>query len=566
MKVSRFFIFGLMAGLFFLPANTTTETTDRNDERREAFSEFRNMITAERLQHHLEIIASDSLMGRGTGQRGLEMAAEYIAAAYGSIGLPPMGEHRSYFQQVELMANRINKISYALMPKGATSSSETRYLWSGQVTHENPSEFFNVFGGEQDVSGDVVFAGFGFNDPDIGLEHTRDIETEGKWVMVFRAMPEGIEDVPEHLDMLLQARMPELLFQGGAKGVLLIDHLEQEEFRNEAKAMSQLMGTPSGIRLPDRGGRMGFAVAVKSISPKMASRMLGLEDISQLEVVRSALAHDLYGFHGQELDYHLKAQVDREEYSFYSPNILGYLHGCHEELSEELIVISAHYDHMGIGMPDDSGDMIYNGADDNGSGTVTTLVLAEVLAEARNQGHCLDRSILFLHVTAEEHGLLGSRHYSDNPIFPIENTIANLNLDMFGRIDYNYQDKDEDYIYIIGAEIISSQLDSLLHVANERSVNLKLDMRYNDLDDRNQFYRRSDHWNFGRLGVPFIFFFSGVHDDYHQPSDTVDKIPFDLLEKRAQLIFETLVELANSPVRPVVDNEEFIRRTRQGRR
>jgi len=179
---------------------------------------------------------------------------------------------------------------------------------------------------------------------------------------------------------------------------------------------------------------------------------------------------------------------------------------------------------------------------------------------AKEAGAGPKRSVLFLHVSGEEKGLLGSRYYSDHPIYPIENTIANINIDMIGRVDKEHED-NKDYIYVIGGEIISSGIDSVMRVANEQTVNLDLSDRYNDLNDPNQFYRRSDHWNFGRLGVPFVFFFNGTHDDYHRPSDSVDKIEWEQLVKRTQLVYMTTALLANSDERPKVDNQEFIQKT-----
>ncbi|MCC5940315.1 MAG: M20/M25/M40 family metallo-hydrolase, partial [Balneolaceae bacterium] len=258
---------------------------------------------------------------------------------------------------------------------------------------------------------------------------------------------------------------------------------------------------------------------------------------------------------GYVLDYRPYTQSGTIE----TQNVLAYLEGADPELKEEVLVLMAHYDHVGIGQPDSTGDMIYNGADDNGSGTVALMAIANALNNARSQGFKPKRSILFLHVSAEEVGLLGSRYYSDHPVIPIENTVANFNADMIGRSDpKNIEAGDTDYVYLIGGEIISSGLDSLVTTANEHTVNMRLDRRYNDLTDSNQFYRRSDHWNFGRLSVPFVFFFTGVHEDYHQPSDTFDKIEFDKYNRVVQLIYSASIMVTNYDGRPVVDNQEFI--------
>lgn len=228
-----------------------------------------------------------------------------------------------------------------------------------------------------------------------------------------------------------------------------------------------------------------------------------------------------------------------------SENIWAYIEGT--DLKDEVLVISAHYDHVGV-----KNNEIYNGADDNGSGTVALLEIAEAFQLAKNEGKGPRRSILFLHVTGEEHGLHGSRFYAENPLYPIANTIANINIDMIGRRDVNYSDNN-NYVYVIGSDRLSTDLHKINEEANSKYVNLKLDYRYNDLNDPNQFYYRSDHYNFAKKGIPAIFYFNGVHADYHLPGDTPDKIEYDALEKRAQLAFATAWELANRNNRPVVD-------------
>jgi len=540
------------------PAADQQVIETESDSRNLDLFEFRSIITADLLETHLEVLAGESMMGRGTGQEGIDLAADYLASWLEKYNVAPMGDDGSYFQHFDLMAMRTNEIVYTL---SAITATDTTEVWSESASRFSPTEFYNDFGGEISISGGITFAGLGISDEESGLNHLQHADINNNWVVMFRNFHEDTE-LPENAEALLQRRAQQLLFRQGARGLLVIDHPDAESFETEAMRRSRLIGKPSGIRLPDRGGRSGFASAAKSVSPDMAVRLLGLDSLAELDELHRNISQSSDEGFFPDIQFYLATETRREEVTLPSKNVIGFVEGCHPELKDEVIVMSAHYDHMGIGQPDETGDMVYNGADDNGSGTVTTLLQAKTIQQAKENGHCLDRSIMFLFVTAEEHGLLGSRYYSDNPVIPISETVANFNLDMFGRIDYEYEGTDEDYIYIIGAEIISSDLDRLLKQANEQTENLTLDMRYNDLDDRNQFYRRSDHWNFGRLNVPFIFFFSGLHDNYHTPSDTIDLIPFDLLEKRARLIYSTLVEVANSPVRPVVDNEAFIERTR----
>ncbi|WP_396162222.1 M28 family metallopeptidase [Flavobacterium sp.] len=230
-----------------------------------------------------------------------------------------------------------------------------------------------------------------------------------------------------------------------------------------------------------------------------------------------------------------------------SENIWAFIEGS--EKPQEILVISAHYDHVGI-----KNGEVFNGADDDGSGTVALLEIAQAFNEAKKQGFGPKRSILFLHVTGEEHGLHGSRFYSENPLFPIENTIADINIDMIGRRD-TLHPKTNNYVYVIGSDRLSSELHTINEEVNAKYTQLELDYKYNERKDPERIYFRSDHYNFAKKGIPAIFFFNGIHADYHQSSDTPDKIEYDALAKRAQLAFVLAWELANRPDRIKVDRD-----------
>ncbi len=230
-----------------------------------------------------------------------------------------------------------------------------------------------------------------------------------------------------------------------------------------------------------------------------------------------------------------------------SENVLAFIEGS--EKPEEIVVISAHYDHLGI-----KNGEIYNGADDDGSGTVAVMEIAEAFKKASENGNGPKRSILFLHVTGEEKGLLGSKYYINFPIFPLANTVANLNIDMIGRVD-DAHENNPNFVYLIGSDKLSTELHQLSEEMNEKFTKLKLDYTYNDENDPNRFYYRSDHYNFAKNNIPIIFYFNGTHQDYHKPSDTPDKINYELLQKRTQLIFYTAWEIANREKRVVVDKK-----------
>lgn len=230
-----------------------------------------------------------------------------------------------------------------------------------------------------------------------------------------------------------------------------------------------------------------------------------------------------------------------------SENVLAFIKGV--EKPDEVIVISSHLDHIGIS----SNGAINNGADDDGSGTVAMIEIAEAFKEAKKKGNGPKRSILFLHVTGEEIGLFGSRYYADvDPVFPLKNTVANLNIDMIGRIDPKHENKG-GYLYLIGSDKLSKELHDISEAVNKKYFNMEFDYTYNDDNDPNRFYYRSDHYNFAKNNIPVIFYFNGTHDDYHRPSDTPDKINYEFLETRTRLIFHTAWELANREERVKLD-------------
>jgi len=231
-----------------------------------------------------------------------------------------------------------------------------------------------------------------------------------------------------------------------------------------------------------------------------------------------------------------------------SENVIAYIKGS--EKPEEFIVISGHLDHMGV-----KKDKIYYGADDNGSGTVAIMEIAQAFKAAQKKGQQPKRSLIFIHFTAEEIGLQGSKYYVENPIFKLENTMANLNIDMIGRVDKSHKD-NPNYIYIIGADRISKELHNVSENVNNKFYNLDFDYTYNEDGDPNRYYFRSDHYNFAKNNIPSIFYFNGVHADYHAPTDTADKINFELLEKRTRLIFSTAWYLANQDHK-LVHNKDF---------
>ncbi len=549
----------IFALLFFAAgcAGTNSLTYDTSTEQLLLFTET---IQDDFLRHHLEIIAHDSLEGRDTGMRGQKIAANYLAGFYEGLGFTPKGDNGTWFQHFELNATTTDSLVYTTF---FIDGADTVAVHTSVESPDSHGHYYRAFGGDLSLEGNIVFAGFGVNDYDREVRHLDGDAIEDKWVMIFDDIPYIVDG-----DTLINPRISSnnrtnlILRNYNAKGILLISNYTSAGYNDAAEQHSRLVANPENLSLRylQQGQRgRNLPAARLHISPLMAAGILGLGSEADLEAARDSLIENIQNFRASETSHYLNYEPHTGPGVLKTENVLAYFEGADPELKEEALVLVAHYDHLGIGQPDETGDMIYNGADDNGSGTVALMAVANALNEARQAGYKPKRSVLFLHVSAEEVGLLGSRYYSDHPVIPIENTIANFNADMVGRSDSrNVEAGDTDYVYLIGGDIISSDLDSLVVAANEHSVNMRIDRHYNDLSDPNQLFRRSDHWNFGRLSIPFVFFFTGLHENYHRPSDTVDKIEFGKYTRIVQLIYSSAIKVTNADERPEVDNQEFI--------
>lgn len=555
----------LILPFLFILSGCATQSQLEQTVSTEHLIEFREFITPEFLQQHLEVIAHDSIEGRATGMEGQKVAARYLADYYDDLGFTPKGDNDTYFQSYRLNAEYTDSLVYQTFKIEGSDTTKTGH---SVESPRSTGDFIRMFGGNTSLQGDVVFAGYGVNDPDRGVQHLTAEDVQGNWVLMFEEIPHIVDgDTLVNPDISGNSRVRNILGQMDAAGILLISDYTEGEYQQLASMSSDMMSQPSNLSLAyldDNSGGSGYPKGFAQVSPQMAATYLGLHSAEELTDVKNNLTDGIRDFSPHKTGYYLKySPYDGPGY-LEAENVLAYVEGADPELNDEAMVLMAHYDHVGIGAPDESGDVLYNGADDNGSGTVTLMAIARALNRAMEEGYKPRRSILFLHVSGEEIGLLGSRYYSDHPVIPIEKTVANFNADMIGRSDNeNIQKGDTDYVYLIGGEIISSELDSLIIDSNEQSVGMRIDRKYNDLQDSNQFYRRSDHWNFGRFGVPFAFFFTGVHEDYHRPSDTVDKIDFEKLSRVGQLIYTSTINVANYEGRPEVDNQEFIDITRQ---
>lgn len=478
----------------------------------EQAEQYAATITEEDLKDYLHILASDALEGRETGERGQRMAAAFIRSHFSDWGLEAPVELnglQSYYQYVALYTIRQKAVS--VKAGGNDFKNFEHFMYYGQSGTTGP----------QNVK--LVFAGYGSEDI------FEEIKPKGKAVLVIAKERNWRRPVNAARD-------------AGADMVFVVMSEEQEDFN---QMVDQLRGHLEegqlSLQKPDTDNK---SQGVFFVSPEFAANVLNTKFGKLKEMKSEADLKKIRRIKPVDISYDISIGVDEIK----SENVLGYLPGT--DLKEEVVVLTAHYDHVGK-----SDGEIYNGADDDGSGTAAVMEIAEAFVEAAKNGIGPRRSMLFMLVTGEEKGLLGSAYYAENPIFPLENTIVDLNIDMIGRVDPKHKD-NPDYVYLVGADRLSTELHEISENINERTTNLELDYTYNDEDHPERIYYRSDHWNFAKNNVPIIFYFNGVHEDYHQPTDTVDKINWDVLRKRTELVFYTAWELANRDERPVVDKGE----------
>jgi hypothetical protein len=549
MKYNKFYVYALAAflttGCATSPTTTTTSTTaeapvTEAERLREAAPKYAATITAADLSKHLHIIASDEYEGRDTGSKGLQMAAEYIANEFREYGLegPVKNNANPYYQPVDL----------------ERSQWGDGHIMVGKQKFMMGQDFF-VLGAspyQTEQTAEVVFAGYGI-DADNYSDYAN-IDVTGKMVVVLGGEPKGadgkflVSGSEKTSDWGNDFRTKRnAATKRGAKSVLVVTGVSSDEFTTMTQRYRNYLSRPS-IGLKSNGAQ--GATAAMLVSPQVGAALLGTTPDKMLAYANAVAkaGKPTAGTFTAVKD--VKVKTERKSEALPSDNVLGYIEGTDKK--DEVIVVTAHYDHVGI----EDGE-IFNGANDDGSGTVAVIELAQAFAQAKEDGMGPRRSILFMTVTAEEKGLLGSEYYANNPIFPLENTVANINIDMIGRMDFDAEKtNDQNYIYVIGADKLSSELHQINEEMNEKHVGLRLDHKFNDENDPNRFYYRSDHYNFAKNGIPIVFYFNGVHADYHKATDTVDKIIFEKAEKAARLAFHVTWELANRDNRIVVDSNK----------
>ena len=461
---------------------------------------FANTISDQSLRKHLFVIASKDFEGRETATEGQRKAATYIENHFKSIGLLP-GNHGSYQMEYPVYQDSLLEANLSINEQSFKYQEDFDLILSNYTSTLYPEE--------------VVFAGYGITDS--SGDDYQGLDVRGKVVLLLNSMPSA----------RLQAQINNGAFNpfgkqnaAQAHGAVAVMIIQNDFPRKEESRIGHMYRNPYKETIRPN---------TYFVSEKIAQIIMG-EDYADAK--KGIIRPKRYAAEIM-LDFRKAAK------QLSSTDVLGYMEGT--DLKDQLLVISAHYDHLGK-----RDSVIYYGADDDGSGTVSVLEIASAFAKAKAAGKGPRRSILFLANSGEEKGLWGSEYYSNHPVYPMDKTTADLNIDMVGRIDPNRNYGDStNYVYVVGDDKLSSDLKPISIANNKKYTNLELDYKFNDPHDPERIYYRSDHYNFARKGVPIIFYFDGLHHDYHRPTDTPDKINYDILAKRDKLIFYTAWEMAN---------------------
>lgn len=482
--------------LFLVPAITSMAQKKVNPKT------YSKAITIEDMKSNLYTLAGDEMEGRETATEGQRRAAMFIENKFKSYGLLPG-----------------NKGSYQMQFPVYTDSLVNALFTVNETVFEAGKDFsFNV--GTNHTAGydfsQVLFLGFGISDST--RDDYKDIDARGKLVMVLSPNFAG-NIAPQNRRAFNSFTQQLAAMSHGAVALLVVEPKISEMTDKSSMYVNKYH---SAIR-----------INTFLVSEKIAKAIMGGEYTGEKAATQQGKPV------AKSFDANVAVAIDKKRLALQSSNVLGLLEGT--DLKDEYVILSAHYDHLGK-----RGNTIWYGADDDASGTTSILELAKAFSKAKAEGKGPRRSILFMTVSGEEKGLWGSDFYGDHPVYPLNKTTVDLNIDMVGRIDPNRKYGDStNYIYVIGDDKLSSDLKPISESINKKYTKLELDYKYNDPNDPERIYYRSDHYNFAKHGVPVIFYFSGLHADYHKPTDTPDKINYELMKKRILLVYYTAWEMAN---------------------
>jgi Peptidase family M28 len=515
--------------------------------------QYAETITADDLKKHLTVIAADDMEGRDTGSPGQKRAAQYISKHFFDIGLNPVvptaDNTKSYFQPFNLYKKGWGE-AYIKLGENKKNSNFFQDFY--------PNGLFSV-ATEQQLP--LVFVGYGIESENYSDYH--DVDVKDKAVIFFDGEPIG-KDGNFVSSRTLQpsewsgskglTKKVALAKTKGAKHVFVIAASEgssNEGFIRQARERKAMLSRYNRLSLEPSKDNASAASSFASmtVTRALAAEMLAVKK-RKIKRLQKKINKSGVTTTGTIEESQLAFKAERGDETLTSENVLAIVEGS--EKTDEYVFITAHYDHVGI----DEKGQIYNGADDDGSGTCAVLEIAEAFAKAKAEGNGPKRNVVFMTVAGEEKGLLGSQYFTDKkPEIPLSKIVCDLNIDMIGRIDKDHKD-DDKYSYLIGSDKLSSELHAISEETNKKYINFKLDYTYNDEKDPNQFYYRSDHYNFAKNKIPVIFYFTGVHEDYHRPTDDIEKILFPKYQQITRLVFLTAWNLANREERIKVDSQK----------
>ena len=528
--VALFVLIGLMMPVAALANDPIVTITAAEKKMAEA-------ITAEQLKDYLYFVASDEMGGRDTPSTGLNLTAKFIALNLSRWGFKPAGDDGTFFQRMWIHRDAIDPDS-------------TKITVNGKAL-EYAKDFF-LLRGRGSADGGLVFGGNGWMAKAKGIDAFSGVDVKDKIVVVYKTGFNGRGFSPpaevgeltgekgvDYADPIAHAKM------NGAKGVIIVADPQIQGFWPQlANFLGRGTSYVEGLR---EGGSSDSDLPIFLVSQDAGSSIFegspGNQDSdSAFDIEKSATVS------GESKTERIPTQ-----------NVVAIWEGGDPKLKSEMVAIGAHYDHVGTNPNARGDDKIWNGADDDGSGTVAVLSIAEALAKAPKRPR---RSVLFVWHAGEEKGLWGSQYFNKYPTVDITKVVAQLNIDMIGRSkkpdDTNPKNKElsgENEIYVIGSEMMSSTLGAVTKETNGGYLDLSYNYKYDDPKDPNRFFFRSDHFNYAVNGIPIVFWFDGVHEDYHQPGDSPDKIDYVKMEKVVRTIFLTLWEVTDLKDRPAVDKQ-----------
>ena len=502
-----------------------------------------DIITGAQIRDYLSFIASDVLEGRDTPSRGLDTAAHFLAMSMSRWGLKPAGDDGTYFQKIALSRTAVDK-------------AETRAQLNNQ-TLTLGDDYIPLSRNADVPASQLVFAGTGWLIKSKSIDAYKGIDAKGKIAIVI-STPDGYPRGVTRSEITGKRgedwmNPAEYAMKQGAVGLVFVPDFQYLANWELNRSRITERGTTTVEKFQASSSPQSPGIVA---SPRLTNLLFQREKQNATSLFEAA-----YG--GQPLEpFALSAQktlsitVRVKSDVAATQNVVGVFEGSDPVLKNEYVALGAHYDHVGVGIPV-NGDAIYNGADDDGSGTSALLAMAEALAKTSTRPK---RSVLFVWHAGEEKGLWGSRYFTDFPTIPLDKIVTQINIDMIGRSKKagdtsprNSGLSGPNEIYVIGSKMMSTELGEITESVNKQYLNLTYDLRYDDPTDPNRFFFRSDHYNYARKGIPIVFFFDGVHEDYHRPGDSADKIDYEKMEKISRTIYMTMWEIASRPARLKVD-------------